>query len=261
MIEQKIKLLLLIIPFLGMTLLVSCGKESDDTIYELPEDPIVEEEAVLMFGDYSSAPYLLKGIDGHGLNTCITIISNKLPTATISKAWGVKCDFFKSPISKDKWHCLIFVPENAENKQRHAILSLHNDNKTIKVKLNQNTCDNVERGWRPTIVKVTNSDCDFHTDQASHNTIVASDPEDVTTGNTCNVCNGTTFCQFCYSTPGSGKCNYCKGRGTWDEMLWTIVTKQYCNVCDWTGKCTDCVGSGVCPTCYGLGIIDNNWNN
>lgn len=261
MIKQRIKLLLQIIPILGMSLLVSCGKESDDAIYEIPEDPIVENKAVLMFADYSTAPHLLKGIDGHGSSACVTIISNKQPTTTISKAWGVKCDIFKSPNRKDEWHCLISVPENAENIQRHAILSLHNDNKTIKVKLNQNTNDNVEYGWVHMTTEVTNSACDFHTDQAATNTIVASDSEDVTTGNTCSSCNGSALCQSCYLTPGSGECKYCKGRGRWQEMIWTIVTEQYCNICDWTGKCTDCVGSGVCPTCYGIGIIDNKWNN
>ena len=67
-----------------MSLLVSCGKESDDAIYEIPEDLIVENKAVLMFADYSTAPYLLKGIDGHGSSACVTIISNKLTTTTIS---------------------------------------------------------------------------------------------------------------------------------------------------------------------------------
>ena len=55
MIKQRIKLLLQIIPILGMSLLVSCGKESDDAIYEIPEDPIVENKAVLMFAEHGAS--------------------------------------------------------------------------------------------------------------------------------------------------------------------------------------------------------------
>lgn len=260
--KQKIITLLLVIPILGISLLTSCGKDNKETDYELPDDPIVEQDAFLMFSNYSSAPSLLKGINGKGTDVCITIISDKQPTATISKNWGVKCDFFKVPNEKDKWHCLLSFPKNDDKIQRHAILSIHNDNKTIKLKMNQNTSCNVESGWNFTSVDVDVDDdpCAFHSKQASNSPQVVSDPDDITTGSICSACNGTLKCQSCYSEPGTGECKYCKGRGTWTELIWTVVVKEYCNICNWTGKCISCIGYGICPKCYGLGIIDDSWN-
>lgn len=261
--KRTLIFLLHLIPIMGLSLLSSCEKGSDSSYGGSKDEPIVNTEAVLMFSNYSTAT-LLQGINGHGASICETIISDKQPTATISQAWGAKCNFFKSPIEENKWHCIITVPENDEIVQRHAILSIHNANKTIKIKLSQNTHANVESGWHKIYTTVTSegyNECDSHADDASNAISVVADTEDVTSGEICSECNGTLLCQSCYMNPGTGECKYCKGRGTWYEMIWTYASKEYCNACDWTGQCTYCVGSGICPTCYGLGIIDNSWKN
>lgn len=258
---MKKKNILAVLLLVVVALLSSCSKGNDSLTNDIPDEPITDKEAVLLFGNYTAAPSLQSGLNGKGTDICVIIISDQQPTTTISKNWGVKCDFFKSQIGDNKWHCLISIPENDKDIQRHAILSIHNGNKTIKLRLSQNTNANVEYGWKSTNVVTSGDDCDFHPDKASSVISVVSDSEDVTSGPVCTECNGTSLCQSCYLNPGTGKCKYCKGRGKWTEVIWTATVPQYCNVCDWTGKCTDCVGSGVCPKCYGLGVIDDRWRN